>query len=56
MKYKLHKHVMVRKGRCKGEQVVMIGETNLNYDYRIIVCGRVHLVRFPPAWLEEIQQ
>ena len=37
-KYNLRDKVIVIKGPLKGETGTVIGETNLNMDYRIIVC------------------
>ena len=37
--YKFGQKVTVCRGRFKGETVMMIGETNLNMDHRII-CRR----------------
>ena len=36
-KYNLGDIVIITKGRLKGERGTVIGETNLNMDYRIIV-------------------
>jgi len=37
LKYKYGRRIVICKGRLRGEKGKMIGETNLNMEYRIIV-------------------
>jgi len=36
-KYKYGRLVIINKGRLRGEEGKMVGETNLNMDHRILV-------------------
>ena len=49
--FHLHEKVEVISGRLKGETVCVVGETNLNMDYRIIVNRSNRQIGIPPHQL-----
>ena len=57
-KFPMRSRVVICSGRLKGETGTVIGETNLNMHYRLIVCrdkGRDKTMGFEPRELRKIE-